>query len=38
MIIPLIPELEKLNFGQKLLSKLLIQHSKFSLYILNINP
>ena len=38
MIIPLIPELEKLNFGQKLLSKLLIQHSKFSLYMLNIDP
>ena len=38
MLIKLIPELEKLNFGQKLLSKLLIQHSKFSLYMLNINP
>ena len=38
MLIKLIPELEKLNFGQKLLSKLLIQHQKFSLYMLNINP
>ena len=38
MIIPLIPQLQKVNFGQKLLSKLLIQHQKFSLYMLNINP
>ena len=38
MIIPLIPQLQKLSFGQKLLSKLLIQHQKFSLYMLNINP
>ena len=38
MIIPLIPQLQKLTFGQKLLSKLLIQHEKFSLYMLNINP
>ena len=38
MIIPLIPQLQKLTFGQKLLSKLLIQHQSFSLYMLNINP
>ena len=31
MLVPLIPQLQKLNFGQKLFSKLLIQYPKFSL-------
>ena len=38
MLVPLIPQLQKLNFGQKLFSKLLIQYPKFSLYMLNMNP
>ena len=38
MLVPLIPQLQKLNFGQKLFSKLLIQYPKFSLYMLNMDP
>ena len=38
MLVPLIPQLQKLNFGQKLFSKLLIQYPKFSLYMLNMTP
>ena len=38
MLVDLIPQLQKLNFGQKLFSKLLIQYPNFSFYMLNMNP
>ena len=38
MLVNLIPQLQKLNFGQKLFSKLLIQYPNFSFYMLNMNP
>ena len=35
LLVPLIPKLQCLSFGQKLLSKLFIQYPKLSIYILN---
>jgi hypothetical protein len=38
ILVPLIPQLQNLSFGQKLLSKLLLQNPKLTMYMLNLNP
>ena len=38
ILIPLIPQLQNLSFGQKLLSKILLQNPKLAMYMLNLNP
>ena len=37
MIVEVVHNLEKVNFGQKLLSKLLIQYPKLKLFMLNLS-
>ena len=38
ILVPLIPQLQNLSFGQKLLSKILLQNPKLTMYMLNLNP
>ena len=38
ILVPLIPQLQNLSFGQKLLSKILLQNPKLAMYMLNLNP
>ena len=38
ILVPLIPQLQNVSFGQKLLSKILLQNPKLTMYMLNLNP